>query len=55
MLMQQEIALYGSSSVQAHALFVSAEADLEQVARLIFLSCLWFSCERVRSLFAGKA
>lgn len=56
MLEQQETALFGSSSVQAHALFVSAEADLEQVAELnCFCSCFWISFERGRSRFAGKA
>ncbi len=35
-LTQQEAALFGSSSVQAHALFMTAEAELEKVRDLMF-------------------
>jgi hypothetical protein len=34
-LAQQETALFGSSSVQAHALFITAEAELEKVITLM--------------------
>ncbi len=40
---QQEIALFGSSSVQGHALFVNAEEDMKMVASLTCL-CGHFYC-----------